>query len=259
MSSPRQIQSTRDLRSFSNAVLNKLFEKEATSDQTNRMLQDMVTAGGVAFPTVLLARMAMAHASFRKGNDIHKIESYTNAKYPVIDLDPTKNLAKEDEERKQGLVTTPEPMELTAFEKLAVEMVEKEADGEILDKVKQVKDTLLGILSGAATLTGKLAGTGLNLAGKAVSSAEQFGKDRSPFYLAGVTGAGMAGGIGGYAVADWLRGKQEENVQDKQIAESRDNLDKLLYQQYRQSRGIDKTSSDGNGDAIANTAIEFSL
>jgi len=155
--------------------------------------------GGLALVARKLLQMQAEKA---RSKDDDKLRSYVRAKHPTLSLDPILgNLEEESEQEAPGIT-------------------EKERFPE-LPKV--------------AGLTGSSIGDSVTRAGGSVVK-NQITGNQDPAHLAFAVAAALAGGVGGWKLADYLADKKRKTELDSRIAGASDRIDKLLYESMNQKK-----------------------
>jgi hypothetical protein len=71
-------------------------------------------------------------------------------------------------------------------------------------------------------------------------------QDRANLHLAATIMSSVGGAIGGYKIADKLISRREQNELRNKIDTNKNEMDKLMYEEYMRTRGLNKESRDKN-------------
>ena len=123
-----------------------------------------------------------------------KLQSFVQAQYPTISIDPNTDDAEEEEEIKQ------------------LGLAPKEASSAAWQLAAGPKRTAV------KTITG--------------------GQDSA--HLALAVAAAIAGGTGGWQLAEYVRDRQRKQELTDRVTQSENEVDQLLHSEYRRTRGLDK-------------------
>jgi hypothetical protein len=219
---------TKTLNTLFNPVSTNVYKPTATTpfgDAVTRAGSLAVGYGGLAFA---LRRLIQLKEQSGEKQTAEKLRSYVQARYPKISLDPsTRDTKREVKERATGASDT-------GYREL--EDVQKYA---AVDPSTTPESPLW---QGIKSLAG---GTGTAV-----------GKDQEHAMAKALALAGILGGAGlGWRTADQLADRQRKEELEEDLNKKQNQLEKLLYEEYQRTRGLEKAAARDLADVMAGQQV----
>jgi len=184
------------------------------------------------FTLTLLARQLMDAAGKAESDDYNKtLKSLVNARRPTFSPDLKLNdQAKEDAMANLGSTEETSKDISALLSKRASDDNEKDSGigRKIMDKFINPVPVGPGPVT-PGSVAGAFGNTGIH-----------------PLHIALTLAAGIAGTAGGMALSKKLSNKSKERELDERIRVSKQEMDQLIAEEYRRTRGLDKTAKDND-------------
>jgi len=175
---------------------------------------DAALMHGASLTVGLGAAAALARSLSRKGegNRENEIRAWSNARYPVMSIDNSlRDSAKEEKIRSAG--SRGQIEDLPELNKTSKD------DGNKADQ------SFTQILPSPTKVVGNIAGSNFSVDHPAVALA-----------------AAIAGLYGGYKLSDYSKDANRSEELDNKIKQKQNDIDKLVYQEYMRTRGLEKAA-----------------
>jgi hypothetical protein len=204
-------------------------EQDRKDEQLERAVRHSAGIGMGFFALTLLAKQLIDKTHAHKHNEFQdKIKSYVDARYPVIAPEMSQTGGKNEEAL--AALGVPKVEDLEALEKHAEDTVDKPS------KIREAFDKFLNPIPTDPTRPLSVG-----------NFADAFGSRQvHPAHIAMTLAAALGGSYGGIKLGQKLTASSEESHLDKRIARARNELDILLHDEYRRTRGLDKNASTEN-------------
>lgn len=211
--------------------------KPTTDDQSTKLQNALLHSAGVGlgwFTLALLARQLVdvgGRSEDRKRQQ--RLAAAVNARYPIF----TPDFNVKDTAKEQELLNTGIAKESAAAEP---EPEKKKNDGWGLFNKFINPIPMEGRPSIGKTLS--------------TTAAPQI----HPAHIAFTIAAMAAGGLTGWKLSDVMASKRKSEELDKRIAEARNRIDRLFAEEFQRTRGLEKTSEDGDYSVPSKLTAGFS-
>lgn len=205
-------------------------EQDRKDEQLERAVRHSAGIGMGFFALTLLAKQLIDKTHAHKHNQFQdKIKSFVDARYPVISPELSQTGGKNEEALAELGVPSVENLEA----------LEKHAE-DVKDTPSKIREAFDKFLNPIPTDPTKPLTVG--------NFADAFGSRQiHPAHIAMTLAAALGGSYGGIKLGQKLTASSEESHLDKRIARARNELDILLHDEYRRTRGLDKNAENAYG------------
>jgi len=205
--------------------MSKDISEARKNEQLERALKHAAGIGMGWFGLTLLARQLLDKSQGTSRNKYDdKLRSYVNARYPVISPDSSKitSLKREGTETDAGL---------PSFKEL-IELETKTAEDKGTSVTRAFADKFVNPIPIDPNKKPSISNFVSTLSSQNIH----------PAHIALTLAAALAGVTAGSKLSNKMSSKSREEVLDKRIADARAEMDKLMFDEYRRTRGLDKSA-----------------